>query len=401
MSKKRFSTARGIPGDRLFSTADCVTGGPRREAAFPNQAAGWNALLNEWVAGLERLRGHPPRAGFKEAEWHQLKLDALALLGCHGPRLAALGWRTDELFGLDRDHACARVAASGLARFIHGGRVIAIDAEGASIRRLTGAVLRFTRTIRQPGVVPAWELHKENCTVVDYSIDLDAGQGDSGPWLAWHAAPTRDGAHQAGTWSARDAAGRTTVNLTPGLVIDWPASKTGWIQAGGVPGVAPQKRWNASRAKFEKQPGDDWKRAMRAPVAYVLNGTPAFAVWEQNSAAAWMGFVDLMSLLKETAPRELPKLPLVTFTGHRQVKLGNGVTLVPQFKLSRFVDRPTCLPDEDTLVHSSGDAWGSSAQRIASRGSGSAMQMASNATPLPTSEPAEAGGQLVDDEIPF
>jgi hypothetical protein len=68
------------------------------------------------------------------------------------------------------------------------------------------------------------------------------------------------------------------------------------MQTSGVTGVAPQKKWNASRAKFERQPADDWKRALRVPVAYAPE---ARAIWEQASAAAWMGFCDLMALLKD------------------------------------------------------------------------------------------------------
>jgi hypothetical protein len=241
---------------------------------------------------------------------------------------------------------------------------------------------------------------------MDYTMDFDAGAQDIGPWLTWHAAPTRDGTHAAGTWSVKDSTGRTTVNLSSGFVVDWPASKTGWIQAGGVPGVAPRKQWNASRSKFERQPGDDWKRAMRGPIAYVLNGAPSFAVWEQNSNGAWMGFCDLMALLKATAPAELPKLPLVSFTGHRSVKLGNGVTLVPMFKVLRYVLRPPCLPD-DTATQAPADAWDaspSSARKASTAGAwtmggnGSAEVQTTSSAPPPTGGTSEP---LIDDEIPF
>ena len=238
----------------------------------------------------------------------------------------------------------------------------------------------------------------------DYTMDFDAGQADVGPWLTWHAAPTRDGAHTAGTWSVRDSAGRTTVNLTPGFVFDWPAAQTGWMQTSGVPGVAPQKRWNASRARFERQPGEDWKRALRVPVAYTPD---VCSIWEQASAAAWIGFVDLMALLKDMAPGNLPNLPLVSFTSHRQVKLGNGVTLVPTFKLIRFVPRPLCLPNEDAL---SGETWSDSTSSASpassSRTSGgdgiaATTQMTGQIVPLPTGASTSGGGTLVDDEIPW
>ena len=80
-------------------------------------------------------------------------------------------------------------------------------------------------------------------------------------------------------------------------------------------------------------------------------------MWEQASAAAWIGFTDLMTLLKATAPGALPQLPLVALTGHRATKLSNGMTLVPVFKVLRYVARPLCLPDEDAVAQASGDAW--------------------------------------------
>jgi hypothetical protein len=332
----------------------------------------------------------------------------LALLAEHGSHAAALGWRTEELFGLHRNHAVARVSASGLARFIHGGSVIELNEQLARIRRQSGAVLTYRRTEPQPGAVPAWELHHREGDDMDYSMDFDAGAQDLGPWLTWHAALTRDGAHAAGTWSVKDSAGRASVNLMAGFVFDWPGTKTGWVQAGGVPGVAPRKQWNASRGRFERQPGDDWKRAMRAPVAYLLNGTPTLAIWEQNSAAAWIGFCDLMVLLRAGAPGELPKLPLVSFTGHRSVKLGNGITLVPMFKVLRYVPRPVCLPDEDAAVQSPADAWGASPS--SARTAGTAVSSASggngSAEPVqtPCGAPAAAGGDtepLIDDELPW
>jgi hypothetical protein len=58
------------------------------------------------------------------------------------------------------------------------------------------------------------------------------------------------------------------------------------------------------------------------------------------------------------------------------VKLGNGVTLVPTFKVLRFVPRPLCLPDEDATAQPSGDAWGvSSVPARPSGGNGTAAIM--------------------------
>ena len=125
------------------------------------EPAQWTGLLEEWRLGLDRMRGHPPPPNFSERVWHELKIDALALFATHASRLVVLGWRTEELFGLHRDHPSVCVAASGLARFIHTGAVIEITGQLASIRRLTGSVLTYRRTDPQPGAVPAWELHQQ------------------------------------------------------------------------------------------------------------------------------------------------------------------------------------------------------------------------------------------------
>jgi hypothetical protein len=144
---------------------------------------------------------------------------------------------------------------------------------------------------------------------------------------------------------------------------------------------------------------------MRVPIAYLLNGLPTFAVWEQNSVAAWIGFCDLMMLLKAAAPGQLPKLPLVSSTGHRQMKLGNGITLVPMFKPLRFVPRPPCLPDEDAVAQPAGDAWGVSlAAPAAGPPDGHKMsttaQTADDTTAWPTPAVLADSDLLIDDELP-
>ncbi len=197
--------------------------------------------------------------------------------------------------------------------------------------------------------------------------------------------------------------GRAAVDLSGGFVVDWPAGKTGWIQTGGVPGVAPRKQWNASRSQFERQPGDDWKRAMRVPIAYLLNGAPTLVVWEQNSVGAWTGFCDLMALLRTAAPGELPKLLLVSFAGHRSVKLGNGVTLVPMFKVLRYVPRPPCLPDGGAMAQPTGDAWGapSSSAPTAPGGNGSAETTQRAGATSFTTGASPSSEPLVDDDLPW
>jgi hypothetical protein len=178
------------------------------------------------------------------------------------------------------------------------------------------------------------------------SLELDPGGSDSGPWLTWHAAPTRDGGIQPGQWSVRDSAGRTAINLTaPGIVVDWPGAQIGWMRTSGVPGVAPEKQWAPDRGKLGRRPGEDWKKAIRVQVAYAPD---AAATWEQAGVGAWSTFASLMALLRANAADGLlPQLPLLSFVGHDAVRIGQGTTLVGRFRLLRFAPRPACLAEEE------------------------------------------------------
>jgi hypothetical protein len=123
--------------------------------------------------------------------------------------------------------------------------------------------------------------------LIDEKIEFDTGLVGAGPWLTWHAIASRDGAFPPGSFSVKDKDGRSPVDLSLGCVFDWRGSQTGWGRNTGVAGVAPEKKWNASRARFESKPADDWHRGHRVPIAYLANGRQTYAVWEQFSASAY------------------------------------------------------------------------------------------------------------------
>jgi hypothetical protein len=139
----------GFSGGICSSNSFCSSFVSRKPIGDPTPAEN-TALLDEWRRGLDRMRGHSAPAGWSELIWRQFKLDAFALLAEHGRPAAALGWRTEELFGLHREHAAVRVAASGLARFMHGGVVVEINQQLARIRHQSGSVLTYRRTEPQP-----------------------------------------------------------------------------------------------------------------------------------------------------------------------------------------------------------------------------------------------------------
>src|SRR5438128_1104500 len=82
------------------------------------------------------------------------------------------------------------------------------------------------------------------------------GEGGKGPWLTWHV--QGNNAIPPCSWSLRDAAGVQDVTEAPNtqFVLDLASLRTGWERKSGQAGVAPERQWNASIAKFEAQPSD-------------------------------------------------------------------------------------------------------------------------------------------------
>jgi hypothetical protein len=187
----------------------------------------------------------------------------------------------------------------------------------------------------------------------EYTMDLDGLPSDSGnghaslggtpgPYLRWHAQQTQDGAFYAGDWSLRDRDGTFPVKLAE-VVFHWPGSRTGWMLSQS--GMPPERRWNASRAKFMPRPDktNTWRRAVWVELAL---DTDARGLWEQAGESAWLTYCEVMLMIRDTAMQALPKLPLIAHVGHKDVPMRNGSALVAQWKLLRYVPRPPCLPEE-------------------------------------------------------
>jgi hypothetical protein len=223
--------------------------------------------------------------------------------------------------------------------------------------------------------------------MAEYTTDLDGAPatngdglyqpsgGDPGPYLRWHAQPTNDGMFGVGAWSLRDRDSTGALNLSEGAVFDWPSSRTGWMLS--QPGEPPIRRWNASRAKFEPRPDKvrPWRRAVWIELAYE---TDARCLWEQSGESVWLSYCDLMALIRDTALAELPKLPLLAHTGHKELPMTRGSALMATWRVLRYVPRPLCLPEHP-------DRSNNGAPHPAHGGNGAI---------------AVRGGDL-DDEIPF
>jgi hypothetical protein len=213
------------------------------------------------------------------------------------------------------------------------------------------------------------------------ALDPDAWASTGLAWLTWHVKDTQDGKVLGGNFSLRaSGSGREVIDLTgaTGVCFDWPTSKIGWIENDGTAGKPPRKFWSPTRSKLIPQPNENCKRAFWVQLCIFIDDEPVRVIWEQAQEAAWKGYRDLMTQLAPAAPKELPKLPLIICTGHSPI-------MVPQFKVPRYIERPTCLPKEPKDDNGSGY----SNSRAVSQGSG--LSGAPKNEPLP----------LLDDEIPF
>ena len=95
-----------------------------------------------YASEFARLQAHPP-AEVPRDRWHQFINDAGLFLDHWGRQAEALGWRPDELFGLDPVAPMARYDRMGLIWMLHGETVIDIT---ETVARLSGG-LSFYRKL--------------------------------------------------------------------------------------------------------------------------------------------------------------------------------------------------------------------------------------------------------------
>ena len=93
-----------------------------------------------YASEFARLQAHPP-AEVPRDRWDQFINDAGLFFDRWGKQTEALGWRADELFGLDPSAPMARYDRMGLIWMLRGEHVVALTATGA---RLSGG-LKFCR----------------------------------------------------------------------------------------------------------------------------------------------------------------------------------------------------------------------------------------------------------------
>ncbi|EAQ36922.1 hypothetical protein NB311A_07228 [Nitrobacter sp. Nb-311A] len=108
-------------------------------------ASAAGASASDWHAILAGLKGRQGPDWMMPDRWEMLLRDAERFLDRWSSTGHAMGWTALDLFGVHPTQPARRVDVMGLLLLLQGGEVIALTAEGALIRRPSGAVLRFPR----------------------------------------------------------------------------------------------------------------------------------------------------------------------------------------------------------------------------------------------------------------
>lgn len=128
-------------GDPCNTVSDAFA----ERAAIIQEGAGVPA---DWAEGLARLEAMPVPRGVDAAAWIAMLDAAGRFLDQWGGKVAALGWRAGELFGLDADAPMNRRDRRGAAFYLVGAEVLAVTADAITLK-MGGAVQSIRR---RPGL---------------------------------------------------------------------------------------------------------------------------------------------------------------------------------------------------------------------------------------------------------
>ncbi len=150
--QKRVSegVARGVTGTSAPDEA-----GIAERAAVMQFDGGLPAEIAEGLARLDTTR--PPN-GYTAARWLASVDIAARLADEWGAKALSLGWRAEDLFGLNPDAPPNRYDGKGLAFFLDpSDRVTALSETVATITTGGGATVTYRRALSDAGAVLAWQ----------------------------------------------------------------------------------------------------------------------------------------------------------------------------------------------------------------------------------------------------
>lgn len=102
-------------------------------------------IPSEWHAILAWLKEHERPDWIMPDRWEMLLRDTARFLDRWSSTARAMGWTALDLYGVHPTRPLVRFDVMGLLPLLQGGEVAALTEESASIRRPSGAVLRFPR----------------------------------------------------------------------------------------------------------------------------------------------------------------------------------------------------------------------------------------------------------------
>jgi hypothetical protein len=131
-------------------------------AAIAEHDAG---IPREWAEGYAKLCSMPRPAGTGEEDWTAL-IDATGrLLDRWGAQLSAMGWSTEDVFGIHGEKPIKRFERAGLVRFLLRNEIAEITLDTATIVSATGARQIYRRSaLRERGWTVVWNLGSTEAT---------------------------------------------------------------------------------------------------------------------------------------------------------------------------------------------------------------------------------------------
>jgi len=155
------------------------------------------------------------------------------------------------------------------------------------------------------------------------------------PHIRWMASTS--------SWQASSEGGPEIVSWSE-AVFDLGKIRTGWLNI--QPGVAPDFRPDPDLKTVAPKPtgdGGEWKRGFSVTMFGEQVG--GLRDWTTNSKGALIGIEQLHDAYEKAKGDNAGKVPVVSFGGGKPMKMGQGHTSVPQFSISKWVDRPSGMDE--------------------------------------------------------
>ena len=141
------SAMHGFTGDGTSGTAGTI------EFTADEDRGECGAAPPEWHAILAELKVQECPDWLTADRWRGMLSAAEIFLTRWGSAAHLFGWTAHDVFGVHPTAPAARFDVMGLLLLIQGGAVVGLTADGASIRRASGAVLSYRPCVAPGGIL--------------------------------------------------------------------------------------------------------------------------------------------------------------------------------------------------------------------------------------------------------